>query len=144
MKICTLYLISWLSLKLARNQNFLSNFDLFFDLYPECATTTYSSPQMSYDLRCLRLKGFIWRISNSYRYQITTYGRQVVLLFPKVAARVFRPALPWLPLIRLNPYTRPSPMLYNILIKPLPIWLTRLICNLLWLDSCLISYRFTL
>jgi hypothetical protein len=54
---------------------------------------TYSSTQMSYDLRRLRLKGFIWRIPNSYRYQLTTYGRKVALLFSKVAARVFRPAL---------------------------------------------------
>jgi len=54
---------------------------------------TYGPAQMSYDLRRLRLKGFIWRIPNSYRYQLTTYGRQVALLFSKVAARVFRPAL---------------------------------------------------
>ncbi len=53
----------------------------------------YGPAQMSYDLRRLRLKGFIWRIPNSYRYQLTTYGRQVALLFSKVAARVFRPAL---------------------------------------------------
>jgi hypothetical protein len=48
---------------------------------------------MSYDLRRLRLKGFIWRIPNSYRYHLTPYGRKVALLFSKVAARVFRPAL---------------------------------------------------
>lgn len=61
------------------------------DLLP--SDMTYRSTQMSYDLRRLRLKGFIWRIPNSYRYQLTTYGRQVALLFSKVAARVFRPAL---------------------------------------------------
>lgn len=53
----------------------------------------YGPAQMSYDLRRLRLKGFIWRIPNSYRYQLTTYGRKVALLFSKVAARIFRPAL---------------------------------------------------
>jgi hypothetical protein len=55
--------------------------------------TTYATTQMSYDLRRLRLKGIIWRIPNSYRYQLTTYGRQVALLFSKLDARIFRHAL---------------------------------------------------
>ncbi len=50
----------------------------------------YGSAQMSYDLRRLRLKGIIWRIPNSYRYQLTTYGRKVALLFTKLDARIFR------------------------------------------------------
>jgi len=45
---------------------------------------------MSYDLRRLRLKGIIWRIPDSYRYQLTTYGRKVALFFTKLDARVFR------------------------------------------------------
>lgn len=53
---------------------------------------TYGSAQMSYDLRRLRLKGIIWRIPNSYRYQLTTYGRKVALLFTKLDARIFRHA----------------------------------------------------
>jgi len=52
----------------------------------------YGSAQMSYDLRRLRLKGIIWRIPNSYRYQLTTYGRKVALLFTKLDARIFRRA----------------------------------------------------
>jgi len=60
-------------------------------LDPEQAT--YRSAQMSYDLRRLRLKGLIWRVPNSYRYQLTTYGRKVALLFSKLEARIFRPAL---------------------------------------------------
>ena len=51
----------------------------------------YTSAQMSYDLRRLRLKGIIWRIPNTYRYQITTYGRQVTLLLSKLHTRIFRP-----------------------------------------------------
>jgi hypothetical protein len=54
---------------------------------------TYQAAQMSYDLRRLRLKGLIWRVPHSYRYQLTTYGRKVALLFSKLEARIFRPAL---------------------------------------------------
>jgi len=54
---------------------------------------TYRAAQMSYDLRRLRLKGLIWRVPHSYRYQLTTYGRKVALLFSKLDARIFRRAL---------------------------------------------------
>lgn len=53
----------------------------------------YSSAQMSYDLRRLRLKGLIARIPHSYRYVVTTYGLNVALLLSKLHSRVFRPAL---------------------------------------------------
>jgi len=53
----------------------------------------YSAAQMSYDLRRLRLNGLIARIPHSYRYVVTTYGRQVALLLSKLHSRVFRPAL---------------------------------------------------
>lgn len=53
----------------------------------------YGPAQMSYDLRRLRLKGIIWRIPHSYRYQLTTYGRKVALLFSKLERRIFRQAL---------------------------------------------------
>lgn len=65
---------------------------------------TYGTTQMSYDLRRLRLKGIIWRIPNSYRYQLTTYGRKVALLFSKLASRIFRPVL-----AALDP-TQPIPL----------------------------------
>jgi hypothetical protein len=52
---------------------------------------SYTAARMSYDLRRLRLKGIIWRIPNTYRYQLTTYGRQVALLLSKLHARIFRP-----------------------------------------------------
>ena len=51
----------------------------------------YTTAQMSYDLRRLRLKGILWRIPSSYRYQLTTYGRQVALLLSKLHTRIFRP-----------------------------------------------------
>ena len=43
-------------------------------------------------LRRLRLKGILWRIPDTYRYQLTTYGRQVALLLSKLHTRIFRPA----------------------------------------------------
>lgn len=55
-------------------------------------SSRYTAAQMSYDLRRLRLKGIIWRIPNTYRYQLTTYGRQVALLLSKLHSRIFRPA----------------------------------------------------
>lgn len=50
----------------------------------------YTAAQMAYDLRRLRLKGLLQRTANSYRYQLTTYGRQLALLFAKLDARLFR------------------------------------------------------
>jgi len=50
----------------------------------------YGAAQMSYDLRRLRLKGMIWRVPDSYRYHLTTYGRKVALFFAKLGARIFR------------------------------------------------------
>ena len=50
----------------------------------------YGTSQMSYDLRRLRLKGIIWRIPDSYRYQLTTYGRKVALFFTRLDTRIFR------------------------------------------------------
>jgi hypothetical protein len=52
--------------------------------------TPYGTSQMSYDLRRLRNKGIIWRIPNSYRYRLTTYGLKVALFFTKLDARIFR------------------------------------------------------
>ena len=56
------------------------------------AEETYTTRQMSYDLRRLRLKGFIYRIPHSYRYQLTTYGLKVALLVSKLNQRIFQPA----------------------------------------------------
>ncbi len=53
---------------------------------------TYAANQMTYDLRRLRLKGLIYRLPHSYRYQLTTYGWKVALLVTKLNRRVFQPA----------------------------------------------------
>lgn len=53
----------------------------------------YSKPQMTYDLRRLRLKKLIERIGNSYRYRLTDLGIKVVTFFTKLYQRLFRPGL---------------------------------------------------
>lgn len=53
----------------------------------------YSSSQMSYDLRRLRLKGLVVRIPKSHRYRLTELGSKVIVFFTKLYERVFRPGL---------------------------------------------------
>lgn len=53
----------------------------------------YSSAQMTYDLRRLRLKGLIEQIGRSHRYRLTPLGIKVVTFFTKLYQRVFRPGL---------------------------------------------------
>ncbi|MBC8507273.1 MAG: hypothetical protein H8D34_20610 [Chloroflexi bacterium] len=55
--------------------------------------TSYSSAQMSYDLRRLRIKGLIERIGKSYRYHLTALGLRVVTFFTKLYHRLFCPGL---------------------------------------------------
>ena len=54
---------------------------------------TYSSAQMTYDLRRLRLKGLIERIDKSHRYRLTVLGIKVVTFFTKLYHRLFAPGL---------------------------------------------------
>ena len=54
---------------------------------------TYSSAQMTYDLRRLRLKGLIERIEKSHRYRLTILGMKVVTFFTKLYHRLFAPGL---------------------------------------------------
>jgi hypothetical protein len=51
----------------------------------------YTTHQLTYDLRRLRLKGIIWRIPHSNRYLVTPYGCKVALFFTRLYALVFRP-----------------------------------------------------
>jgi hypothetical protein len=51
----------------------------------------YSSAQMTYDLRRLRLKGLIERIGKSHRYRLTDLGLKVVTFFTKLYHRLFAP-----------------------------------------------------
>ena len=53
----------------------------------------YTSAQMTYDLRRLRLKGLIERIGNSHRYRLTELGMKVVTFFTKLYHRLFAPGL---------------------------------------------------
>lgn len=53
----------------------------------------YSSAQMTYDLRRLRLKGLIARIGKSHRYHLTDLGIKVVTFFTKLYHRLFAPGL---------------------------------------------------
>ncbi len=51
----------------------------------------YTTGQLTYDLRRLRLKGIIWRVPSSQRYLLTPYGRKVAFFFTRLHARVFQP-----------------------------------------------------
>ena len=53
----------------------------------------YTSSQMSYDLRRLRLKGLLVRIPRSHRYRLTELGSKIVVFFTKLYERMFRPGL---------------------------------------------------
>ena len=68
-----------------RHQDFLSHM-------ADLLGTPYSTHQLTYDLRRLRLKGIIWRIPHSHRYLITPYGCKVALFFTRLHGSVFRPA----------------------------------------------------
>jgi hypothetical protein len=53
----------------------------------------YTSAQASYDLRRLRLKGFIERIDRTNTYRVTAHGRRIATFFTQLASRVVVPAL---------------------------------------------------
>jgi hypothetical protein len=53
----------------------------------------YTSRQATYDLRRLRRKGLIAKKPRTRRYQLTTLGRRVAVLFTKTYARVLAPGL---------------------------------------------------
>src|ERR1022692_4315022 len=55
--------------------------------------TEYTTHQMTYDLRRLRLKGLIYRPPKTNRYFVTPYGWKVARLFSRLDSRVFRPAM---------------------------------------------------
>ncbi len=53
----------------------------------------FTSNQMTYDLRRLRLKGLIYRPAGTNRHFLTTHGWKVAPLFSRLEARGFRPAM---------------------------------------------------
>jgi len=52
----------------------------------------YGAGPMTYDLRRLRLHGLIERIPQSHRYQVTTLGARMAMLYVRLYARALRPA----------------------------------------------------
>lgn len=53
----------------------------------------YTSAQMSYDLRRLRLKGLIERIPKTHQYRLTQLGAKVSTFLTKLYERLYRPGL---------------------------------------------------
>lgn len=53
----------------------------------------YTPGRATYDLRRLRLKGFIERIPGTHRYRVTPYGRQMATFFTRLVTRVVVPTL---------------------------------------------------
>ncbi len=53
----------------------------------------YSSGQMSYDLRRLRLHGLVHRLPRSNRYMLTPEGIRVAVFYSKLQSRLLRPLL---------------------------------------------------
>ncbi len=53
----------------------------------------YTSRQATYDLRRLKRKGLIQKIKHTHRYQLTSLGRRVAVLFTKTYSRVLTPGL---------------------------------------------------
>jgi hypothetical protein len=52
----------------------------------------YTTSQMTFDLRRLRLKGLLFSTPRTNHYFVTPNGWKVARLFSRLAARVFRPA----------------------------------------------------
>jgi len=57
------------------------------------SASDYSSAQMSYDLRRLRLKGLIERIPKTHQYRLTYLGAKATTFLTKLYERLFRPGL---------------------------------------------------
>ncbi len=53
----------------------------------------YTTRQMSYDLRRLRLNGFLRRVPGTHRYELTAQGRRLAVFFAKTYSGVVTPSL---------------------------------------------------
>jgi hypothetical protein len=53
----------------------------------------YSTSQMTYDLRCLRLKGLIQRIEHTHTYTLTPDGQRLAIFYTKLSDRLLRPLM---------------------------------------------------
>ena len=55
--------------------------------------TSYSTSQMTYDLRRLRLNGLINRIEHTHSYVLTPDGQRLAIFYTKLHNRLLRPLL---------------------------------------------------
>lgn len=55
--------------------------------------SAYTCRQATYDLRRLKRKGLIAKVAGAHRYQLTSLGRRVAVLFTKTYGRVLAPGL---------------------------------------------------
>jgi hypothetical protein len=72
--------------------------------------TPYDSRHATYDLRRLRRKGLIVRLSHSHRYQLTDRGRRIAVLFTKTYGRILGPGLTALQPDLPEPIARRTPL----------------------------------
>lgn len=70
----------------------------------------YSQARASYDLRRLRLKGFIERVAHTNTYRVTAHGRRMATFFTKLANRVVIPGLTELAALVPPPKETPQPV----------------------------------
>lgn len=72
-----------------------SNQDLREHMAPLMAVRPdqFSPGRMTYDLRRLRLHGFIERIPKSHRYQLTDFGRKAAVFLSRAYTRLVQPGL---------------------------------------------------
>ena len=71
----------------------------------------YTSAQATYDLRRLRLKGFLERLPGTHTYRVTTHGLRIAAFFTQLAARIVTPTLTELAaLARPTPPLAPRPL----------------------------------
>jgi hypothetical protein len=94
------------------------------DLRPHVAALlaqSYTSAQMTYDLRRLRLKRLIHRMPGTHRYTATSYGLKVAFFFSKLYLRILRPQ--W------NALLPDDDHLPSVLLRPIPSrWLRDVGC----------------
>ena len=71
----------------------------------------YTARQMTYDLRRLRRKKFIQRISRTQRYELTSEGRRLAVFLTKTYTQIVNPSSPssTQPSRPTSPTERPSP-----------------------------------
>ncbi len=70
----------------------------------------YTQGQASYDLRRLRLKGFLERVAHTNTYRVTSHGRRMATFFTKLASRVVVPGLTELAALVRPPKATPQPV----------------------------------